>query len=307
MEDSVARASSLALSILVGALSARTGRLGKDAGKAISWVVFNLTLPAAIICAFQSTSIDPAQIGLVILGFLTSSLPLLLSALVYRSLPRGEKIVQLANVSGLNVGCFGLPFVQAFFSPAGVITACLFDVGNSLMCTGGTWALLRGTVLERGGSAAGRLLEAARTLLSSTPLVCYALLIALALLGMRPPAPLVRLIDPLAKANSFLSMFMLGIMIKPSVTGRGMVELARLLAWRLGAALVLFLVVRHALPLAPEPREVLSVLAWAPAASTGPLYTLWAGGDEGVASLANALTVLVGLVAMTALALTGGA
>ena len=38
----------------------------------------------------------------------------------------------------------------------------------------------------------------------------------------------------------------------------------------------------------------------------GPVYTLWAGGDKGLAGMANALTILAGVVVMTSLVLILG-
>ena len=38
---------------------------------------------------------------------------------------------------------------------------------------------------------------------------------------------------------------------------------------------------------------------WAPAGSMGPVFTLWCKGDHGLAGFANAITVVVAIVAMT--------
>ena len=59
------------------------------------------------------------------------------------------------------------------------------------------------------------------------------------------------------------------------------------------------------LPFDPVTRKVVAVLAWAPAPSMGPVYTLWAGGDKGLAGMANALTILAGII-MTSLVIILG-
>ena len=50
------------------------------------------------------------------------------------------------NLAGYNIGCFTLPFAQSFLGPFAVVATCMFDVGNSIMCTGGTYALTSGLV-----------------------------------------------------------------------------------------------------------------------------------------------------------------
>ena len=56
----------------------------------------------------------------------------------------------------------------------------------------------------------------------------------------------------------------------------------------------------------PEVCKVICVLAWAPIGSTGPLYTLWAGGDVGLAGMANAISVVAGIAIMTVLVVVLG-
>ncbi|QOY60126.1 AEC family transporter [Thermophilibacter immobilis] len=307
MLDVIVKVLSFVVIIFVGVGAARSSAFGDSAGRLVSRIVFNLTLPAAIVRAFQTTELEPALLGLIVLGFLANALPFFFSLIVYRKKPREERVIQQANVSGLNIGCFALSFVQAFFPVSGVVATCLFDAGNSLMSTGGTWALMRAVVLDADDTSTHeRMGVFARTLFSSVPFDCYLVLIALGLGEVRLPPQFITLIDPIASANSFLSLFMIGLMIRFSLDGRKAVELVRLLGWRFAFATVLSLATVFVLPLDAGVRQVVAVLAWAPAASTGPLYTLWAGGDEGLAGMANALTVLVGIVVMTSLVLVMG-
>lgn len=307
MLDVIVKVSSFVLIILVGIAAARSGKFGQGADRLISKIVFNLTLPCAIVRAFQSAELEPALLGLIVVGFLANVIPFFASLLIYRRRPLEERIFQQANVCGLNIGCFALSFVQAFFPATGVVATCLFDAGNSLMGTGGTWALIRSLVLGTDHDRiSDRLRVFARTLFSSVPFDCYVVLIVMGLAGARLSEQVITLISPIADANAFLSMFMIGLMIRFSVDGRKAVELARVLGWRLACSALLTIAALFVLPFDGIVRQVVIVLAWAPAASTGPLYTLWAGGDEGLAGMANALTVLIGVVIMTALVIMMG-
>ena len=125
MLDVIVKVSSFVLIIVVGIAASRSGKFGEGADRVISRIVFNLTLPCAIVRAFQSAELQPTLLGLIILGFLANVIPFFASYVVYRSRPLEERIFQQANVCGLNIGCFALSFIQAFFPAAGVVSSCL--------------------------------------------------------------------------------------------------------------------------------------------------------------------------------------
>ena len=218
---------SFVLVILLGVVTARSGKLGKGADRLISKIVFNLTLPCAIIRAFESYDFNVSLLGLVGLGFAATVIPYFLSLFVYRNKPQQERIVQQLSVCGFNIGCFALAFVQAFFPAGCVVATCLFDAGNSLMGTGGTYALTQTLVLGDDDQSRGQKLKTfCKTLFSSVAFDSYIVLIAMGLLGLKIPAEVITLIDPIANANAFLAMFMVGLMIRFSLTGKKVKELS---------------------------------------------------------------------------------
>lgn len=304
MVDVIVKVAAFVVIILIGVAAGHSGKFGEGADRLISKIVFNLTLPCAIIRAFEASEMDHSLLALIALGFAANAVPFFLSLLVYAKKPVEERIMQQANVAGYNIGCFALAFVQAFFPAQAAIATCLFDAGNSLMSTGGTWALIRACVLGTDYQCArDRAKVFVKALVSSVSFDCYIVLILMGLLDLRLPAPVITLIDPIANANSFLAMFMVGLMIKFTVNKTKVVELIRLLTWRFAFATVLSMAALFLLPLDPAIRTVVAVLAWSPAPSMGPVYTLWAGGDKGLAGMANALTILAGVVVMTTLVL----
>lgn len=297
MQEAFLKVLSFAIVICIGIVFSKLGSLGDGAGRLISKVVFNLTLPCAIVSAFGSAEFHAELLGLVALGLAVTVLQFFLSLFIYRSLDKKELTYQLSNVTGYNIGCFALAFIQEFFPPSAVIAACLFDAGNALMGTGGTLALIKSLVL--GEEHQDKCKVFAKTLFSSAAFDAYVILIILGILGIKIPGEIIQLISPMANANAFLSMFMIGLMFKPCADSAGRRELNRLLTWRYACAVLLSFSVFPLLPIGDEVRAVLTILAWAPIPSTGPVYTLWCGGNEGLASMANAISVLVGIVAVT--------
>ena len=60
------------------------------------------------------------------------------------------------------------------------------------------------------------------------------------------------------------------------------------------------------LPFDTTTRIVIVMLLWAPASAMGPTFTLWSDGDFGLAGLANALTIILGVIATTTIVLASG-
>ncbi|WP_058270129.1 AEC family transporter [Olsenella massiliensis] len=304
MFNVLAKVSSFVVVILIGVAAGHSGKFGEGADRLISKIVFNLTLPCAIIRAFGASKFDQSLLCLIALGFAANVTPFFLSLVVYAGKPQDERILQQSNVAGFNIGCFAFAFVQAFFPAQAAIATCLFDAGNSLMCTGGTWALIRALVLDTDYQCMrDKATLFARSLFSSASFDCYVVLIFMGLFDLRIPPEAITLIDPIANANSFLAMFMIGLIIRFTVNKTKAAKLIRLISWRFAFAAVLSLAALFLLPFDPIIRKVVAILAWAPAPSTGPVYTLWAGGDKGLAGMANALTILAGIIMMTSLVL----
>ena len=83
-----------------------------------------------------------------------------------------QSIFYVFNLAGYNIGCFTLPFAQSFLGPFAVVATCMFDVGNSIMCTGGTYALTSGLVHTGEKYEPVNLRSIAAKLLGSVPFCC---------------------------------------------------------------------------------------------------------------------------------------
>ena len=144
----------------------------------------------------------------------------------------------------------------------------------------------------------------AKRLFSSLPFDTYLLIIVLSVAGVRLPSELVAFTEPIANANSFLAMFMLGLMMSFSISHERMAKVARLVGLRAAFSVLLTCVIWLALPIDQTMRALLTLLVWSPASALAPMYTQMSGGDGGLAGFANALTIILGVIAATFIALT---
>ena len=146
----------------------------------------------------------------------------------------------------------------------------------------------------------------AKRLAKSIAFDAYIILIVLAVAEIRIPDAIVQFTAPIANANSFLAMFMLGLMIRIEIDRNKLAKVARLIGLRVVVSAVASALAFSFLPFDATTRIVIAMLLWAPASAMGPTFTLWSDGDFGLAGLANAITIILGVIATTTIVLASG-
>ena len=304
MGSAIIKVFSFVCIILAGVIAARTGSLGKGADRLVSQIVFKLTLPCAVIHAFGTSDFRYDLLLVIPLGFICVAIPMLVSYLATLRSSDADRAFFLLNTGGMNIGCFALPFVQAIFPATYAVVTCMFDAGNSIIVTGGSYAITKTLLGQEHDEHPVRAI--AKRLVSSIPFDCYMIMIALALAGIRIPEAVVQFTEPMSNANAFLAMFMLGLMVSVQIDSQKLGRLAKLLVIRYGFCAVATAVMLTLLPFDHLTRCVLATVLWAPLSAMAPMFTLWCGGDYGLSGLANAITILVGIVMMTAVMMATG-
>ena len=305
MFDVLLRACSFAMIIVIGILLRSSGLMGKEAGAAVKKLLIYLTLPAVIIVNFSAMDRMPLELSaLVALGLVFNVVMVFLGAVITKKRNGGDRALYMLGLPAYNIGAFAFPFVQSFLPSLGVITASLFDVGNSIMCTGGTYAFVSEYVSGKTGRFDVK--SSLRRLISSPPLVTYVAMYVLAVLDIRLPGAFVTLIDPIAKANIFVAMMMLGLLFHLELKRVYLKEVFTILAVRhvfaVGAALLCYFV----LPFDLVIRQALVLVCFAPMSAMAPAYTGMCGGDEGMSSCANSISIVCSLAEITALVILMG-
>lgn len=146
-----------------------------------------------------------------LLGFLANGAMLLIGLGLSRKKSKALRALYAICTPGYNIGAFAMPFAQGFLGAAGVAGACLFDTGNAIMCTGGSYAA---TDLLLNGRKEGEkfLLSLLKKLGSSVPFLTYTAMLVLSLCRVQIPMALADFLQPIANANAYCAMFMIGLM-----------------------------------------------------------------------------------------------
>ncbi len=293
---------SYVLLIVLGYTLKCAGFFGREDYRLMSRIMINITLPCTIVRAFSSFSRDPQMFVIVGISFVCTLLPPILMYLATPGVDTRLRAYRMINIGGYNIGCFSLPLIEAFFGSTGVVAACMFDVGNAVMMTGGAYALTS-TLLKTGGEARESIGDILMKFLRSAPFDTYLIVFLLMALNVRLPEAVYTIVQPAANANAFIAMLMIGMMFEPAGDRTKLAEAARELGVRYAMAAVFALACYFLTPFALVIRQALVVLCFGPLSSLSPIYTDRCRSDTALASFTNSASIAVSLVLMMALSM----
>lgn len=305
MGDILLRASALVTVLCIGILMHHTGFLKDEAGAVVKKILMSLTLPAAIITNFSRIdALDGSMILLILMGIAANAAMIGMGAFLTRKKGKDRKALFMNCLPAYNIGAFCLPYIQSFMPAMSTVTACLFDAGNSIMCTGGTYSIVAEYLSEKKGGFQIRVFL--KRMASSVPLVTYSIMIVLSLLHIRLPDAVITFVSPAASANAFTAMFMLGLLFRMEKNRSYVISILKLLGIRHLFNISFALFCYYVLPFDLVIRQGLVLISFAPMSAVAPLFTELCGGDEGLASAANSISIIASVIEITVLIMAMG-
>ena len=278
--------------IILGWTLRRLGFFKEGDFQVLSKIVLRITLPASIVYSFSDKEINPSMLLLSVFGFSLGIVYIGIGYLISMGKGKEQKAFSILNISGYNIGNFTLPFAQGFLGPAGVVTTSLFDTGNAFICLGVSYSVA--AMVQRGEKFS--VMKILRDLCKSVPFVTYITMALLALLRVRLPSPVIDFASLLGNANAPMAMLMLGVGFKISGDSSQIHSIVKVLSVRYGVALAISLSCFFLLPAALETRQTLALLVFSPIASAAPAFTSELGGDTGLSSAVNSLSIVISLI-----------
>ena len=265
----------------------------------LSKIVIKITLPAAIVVSFSGKEIDSSLLFLVAIGLGCCVLYMILGYVLNIRGGKDKQAFAIINMSGYNIGNFTMPFVQSFLGPIGVITTSLFDTGNALICLGTSYSIA--SIIKEGGRFS--FVKIGKKLIQSVPLLCYVIMVVLCLLCISLPGPVISFAEIIADGNAFLAMFMIGVGFKLDANKDQIGQIAKIIIFRYGVAIVAALIFYFVLPFELGVRQALVILAFAPISSASPAFTGEMHGDVGLASAVNSVSIVLSITIIVGLLL----
>lgn len=298
MSEVLPKAIGLLSIIVLGYVLKRVGFFKPKDYVLISKIALNVTLPAAVITSFSGFEIDLSLVWIVLLGLGGNLMMSGFGWLAGRRRGKDAQAFFMLNFSGYNIGCFALPFVQSFLGAYGVVVTCMFDAGNSIMCTGGTYALAQGAAGKAGKRGIGGFLKA---LFSSVPFDVYIIMLALSMFHIRLPDFGVAIASNIGAANAFVAMLMIGMMFELKLEKQYMKDAALTLLVRYGMAAAFAVLIYWFAPFPLEARKVLVILVFSPIAAMVPVFTEKCRGNVALSGMINSFSIAISTIILTLL------
>lgn len=292
MLDILSRAGCFVAIILLGIFLKKIGFFRDSDFTILARITIRITLPATIVVSFAGKQIDPELLGLGLLGLGGGLLYVLIGFVSNRHNSKEQQAFEMLNLTGYNIGTFVLPFAQSFLGPTAVIATSLFDTGNSVICLGGSFSLAS-MVKDGSDFSFKRILKSLST---SVPFVTYVIMVTMNLTHIPVPGLIVSCAEIIASANAFMAMLMIGVGFKLQGNTSHFKTIGKMLLIRYGIASVLAFAYYYFLPLPLEIRQVLVILAFSPIGSAIPGFTSEMGGDVGLSSAMNSITIIISII-----------
>ena len=296
MTDIFLKTGCFLLMILAGYAFKRIGLLKASDAAVLRKIMLNLTLPCVLVSSVQSMNLQAALAVPLIAGFCIAPLTIVFSLLGTRRKDKLTQAMYMLNQASFNVASVTVPFVSAFFPAAALSVSGIFDIGNAIYNTGGVNAYAQCHV-DTGKKF--RILDVLNSARKSTPLLAYIPVLVLFVLGVRLPDGFYTLVRTFGSSNSFLSFFIIGLMIEFRLEKQDLGEVLRALVLRYVMIAPLIAIV-WLLPIDLLVRQILILCLLAPFSAVASSFCANLGCKPQQVSMLSTLSIFTSMVATVA-------
>ena len=261
-------------------------------GKALAGMIFYVTLPAVIIRALTTVTIDPDMIAMPLIVPLVAGITIPVVLLVHRKeAVKTDRGLFLMMSLGFNVGNFGFPLIHGIFGDEGIKYAAMFDIGNAVVifCVCYVIAVLYSA--KEGQRVQPRIV--ARKVFTSPPLLAYLVGLVMNAAGAGLPVVASDIVDVIAQSNHFVTYFVLGVYLNFHIETRYWKAMFKVLGIRyivgigLGVSFFLFL------PIGEVARTVLLVCLLLPVGMALLIFVVEYGYNERFAGMLSNFNIVI--------------
>lgn len=253
-------------------------------------IIINITMPAALISGFRDFSIDISLLFAVAIGFGFNILLLAAGWLASVRKDPETRALYVLNVPSHNIGNFALPFVQGFLPSSAVLCLCMCDAGNNPIGAGITYSAASSLT---GGSRRLSIRDMLYKLFHSPPFLSYFIMILLYLPGIRLPDAFFDMCSLIGQSNTFLAMFMLGLIFEWHLTREDVGEVARILGLRYVLCIAAAAAIYYLTPFDVITRQTLCLCLLAPVTTLSVSYGLSCGCKQSMIAALSSMSMVI--------------
>ncbi|MBD3256183.1 MAG: AEC family transporter [Candidatus Lokiarchaeota archaeon] len=244
----------LSLSIIaLGYVIKRLNIITEENGKVVAKIIFNVTLPAVILKVTSSIEFSLSLLILPLINICFGFFMAGIGMIIFRNQPNKQKGLVLISLIGFNVAHFSFPLIEGIYGEEGLQYIALVDAGNAFTIF--VFCYVVGLIFSQNGEPSnGEKIKSvdykhiAKRLIRSAPLLSYIAALVINFSGLSIPMFVGDLLDVFYRANTALSLLLLGIYLNFRFEKSEWATILKVLVMRYSFGLVLGLSLFFLLP-----------------------------------------------------------
>lgn len=284
--------------IFMGYMCKKLNLLTSDDGRKIGKIIIKITLPCAILSTVSEIKIGTTMLICIFFPIFVHILTLFMGYVVAKGKIPSKKAAYSLNSSGYNVGNFAIPFAQYFYDGTAISYMSMFDVGNSFMGLGINYCVASMISLKKNKQGIKGILI---KLFSSIPFDVYIVIIALSIFNLQLPQTIINITSRIGNANTFLSMFMVGLLLEFNVNKEEIIDVVKIVLIRVIISIVLLLFVWFLLPVPVIAKQMIMISLLSPTMTVTPLFSYYVGYKGSMPAIISSVTMLISIVSISLL------
>ena len=237
--------------IVIGYIVKKLKIITEENGKVVAKVIFNITLPAVILKVTSNIEFNLSLVLLPLVNIIFGFSMAIIGLILFRKHKREKKGLILMSLIGFNVAHFSFPLIEGIWGDEGMQYIALIDAGNAFTIF--VLCYIVGSIFSPNNNSEDigvDFKDTGKRLLKSTPLMSYifALIINFSGIGESMPIFFWDLLDIIARANTALSLLLLGIYLNFKFERTEWATILKILITRYSLGLVVGLLLFFLLP-----------------------------------------------------------
>ena len=281
--------------VVLGYAVKKCGILTEEDGVALSRIVLNITLPAAILVSFRTFVFDWRFMLIPLVSLAANWLMLFAGYAMTKRRSEQDRIFYMLELPAYNIGNFTLPFVSGFLGSTGVVASCLFDMGNAPMCLGLNYTI---TAMAVGRASEHSAFRAVLSVFKKPSFTVYVIMLALAAFSLSLPDFVFDFAGMISPANAPMAMVMIGLMLEINMDRAKLKDALSVNVIRLVLAAVIAVLFFAFAPFSYDVKKAVVITAFAPISSSSPAFVAALKGDVELVGFASTISIIISLILM---------
>ncbi len=301
MIDVLARIFGTLIILILGIWAKKKFGINESHSKIFSGIFLYLTLPFAIVNAFLAMDTFPSELMFVpIIGFVVITTILILSVIISGRLTDEQKKLFIICIPSYGFGSFALPFLQNVYGAAAVILVMLFDLGNTIITSSITCSVAGIITSKQKMSIIDNMKSVVHKLLTSPPFITFAVMFAITYSGINiPRETLIHAVTPMANANGFIAIFMIGILIDFKMDTSYLKNAFTIVLTKMSLNIIVAFILLNFAPFDTQIRQMLFIIALSPVGQLSLVFVERVRGSVKTAALINTLSIVLSIIMMS--------